>query len=184
MSRILDRKNPDGTLRPFGEKVIREIDRLGILLDLSHMPDAAFWRSLEISRRPVVISHTSVFAVEGGTDKVDDRRIQAIARRQGVIALHFLRGYIGARHGPAPSVLELVDNIDYIRNLVGIEYVGLGPDWFPQRGSWIRGGQFLWSLPNVGREMVRRGYSDEEIAKVLGGNLLRVYEEVWGAPSH
>lgn len=174
-------KNEDGSLSQFGRQVIREMDRLGIVLDLSHMPDNAFWPALAVSQKPVVVSHTSVQALTGKADSLSDERIRAIASRRGAVCLHFFDHYIYARHGSNPTVVDLVDHIDYIRDLVGIEYVALGPDWFPEStyGDWIRGGQSMKDLPNVVREMVRRGYSDRDIQSVLGLNLLRIYGEVW-----
>ena len=78
---------------------------------------------------------------------------------------------------------DLVDNMDYIKKLVGVDYIALGTDYFPEKGyPWIRGSETMRDMPNVAREMVRRGYTDDEIQKVLGLNLVRVYRRVWQAP--
>ena len=75
---------------------------------------------------------------------------------------------------------DLVDHAAYIRDLVGIDYVSLGADYFPVKGwHWVEGVGRMSLLPNVAREMVRHGFTDEEISKVLGGNLIRVFEKVW-----
>jgi membrane dipeptidase len=177
-------KQPDGSLTDFGGSVVREANQLGILLDLSHMNDAAFRQVMETSTRPVIVSHCGVAAVSGrkggGTDQLNDETIRRIAGAGGVIGLHFYEGYITARHGEHSTVTDLVDHIDYIKRLVGIDCVALGADYFPESGwRWIEGAERMAGIPNVAREMVRRGYSDVEIEQVLGGNLIRLYGKVW-----
>jgi membrane dipeptidase len=178
-------KHKDGTLTEFGMNVIREMNRLGIVVDLSHMPQRGFEQAMEIARAPVVISHCAVAAVSGGsgsgTDSLSDGTIRAIARNGGVIGMHFFEGYIHPRHGPHATVEDLVDHIDHIRKLVGMDHVGIGTDYFPERGyRWIEGAETISGMANLVREMVRRDYTDDEIDRFLGRNLMRVYREVWG----
>src|SRR5205823_1363219 len=119
-----------------------------------------------------------------GTDHLNDASIRAIAAKRGAICLHFVTpAYIKARHGtPKATIVDFVDHVDYIRKLVGIDSVALGPDYFPAKGwQWIQGAGRVSMLANVAREMVRRGFTDDEIRKVLGGNLMRIYEETWKA---
>ncbi|MBM3775452.1 MAG: hypothetical protein FJW37_09855, partial [Acidobacteria bacterium] len=161
-------KNSDGTLSEFGLSVIREMNRLGMLIDLSHMSDAAFGQALRTTAQPVVVSHCGVAAAAGvparGTDQLSDETIRQIAANGGAICLHFYEGYIRPRHGQHATVVDLVDHMDHIRKLVGIDSIALGVDWFPEKGwRWIQGGETMAGMPNVVREMVRRGYSDEEI---------------------
>jgi membrane dipeptidase len=178
-------KAADGGLTPFAESVIHEMDRLGIVLDISHMPERTFARALEITRNPVVVSHCAAAFTEHskapGTDALDDQTIRKIAARGGVICLHFLEGYIHPRHGAAHATVEdLVDHMDRIRQVAGIDYIGMGPDYSPMKGwRWVEGAENFAGMPNVVREMVRRGYTDEEVRKVLGGNLMRLYAAVW-----
>ena len=96
--------------------------------------------------------------------------------------MHFMNGYIHPRHGTEFATVEdLVDHIDHIRQVAGIDYVGLGPDYSPMKEfRWVEGAERFAGMPNVAREMVRRGYSATEIRKVLGLNLMRVYRKVWG----
>lgn len=180
-------KNRDGTLSPFAEDVIREMNRLGIVLDISHMQEATYRRALEITRHPVVISHgaaafTARSAPRSNTDHLDDDTIRRIAANGGVICLHFYEGYIRPRHGTKyPTVEDLVDHMDRIRKVAGVDSIGLGPDYSPMKGwRWVAGAERMEGMPNVVREMVRRGYTNEEIRKVLGLNLMRVYRQVWG----
>jgi membrane dipeptidase len=178
-------KNRDGTLSPFAEDVIREMDRLGIVLDLSHMPERTFGRALELTRNPVVISHCGVSFAEKsdrpGTDHLDDATIRRIASTGGVMCIHFYEGYIHPRHGAKyPTVADLVDHMDQIKQVAGASYIGLGPDYSPMKGwRWVEGAERFEGMPNVVREMVRRSYTDKEIEGVLGLNLLRVYRQVW-----
>lgn len=179
-------KNADGTLSPFAEDVIREMDRLGIVLDISHMPEVNYRRALEIVRHPVVISHAAVafesHSPRGGSiDVLDDETIRRIAANGGVICLHFYEGYIHPRHGTKyPTVEDLVDHMDRIRQVSGVDSIGLGPDYSPMQGwRWVEGAERMEGMINVVRVMVRRGYTDEEIEKVLGRNLMRVYSQVW-----
>lgn len=188
-------KTQDGTrLTPFGEEVIREMNRLGILIDLSHITSQAFAQAMEASTQPVVISHCAVGSLYeepvtesgevpySGTDLLNDATIRAMATNGGLICLHFVTpDYIRARHGTSKATVEdLVDHAVYIRDLVGIDYLALGPDYFPEGGwQFVEGAGRMKLLPNVVREMVRRDFTDQEIEKFLGLNLLRIYEEVW-----
>jgi membrane dipeptidase len=187
-------RSPDGTLSDFGLRVIKEMDRLGMVIDLSHMSGNAFAQALATTHNPIILSHCGIAAVSlgnsssTGTDQLGDDTIRAIAKNGGVICLHFYDVYIHPHHGAHATVEDLVDHIDYIKRLVGIDYVGLGPDYFPEDvnsrfrvgARFIEGAENMRDMPNIAREMVRRGYTDPEIQKVLGLNLLRLYGKVWG----
>jgi membrane dipeptidase len=193
-------KTPDGILlNEFGKDVIREMNRLGIVIDLSHMNSQAFAQAIELTKAPLIISHCAVGVLDekpkqhasgdqkengaySGTDFLNDATIRAIAMNGGTICVHFVTpNYIKPRHGTSKAtVVDLVDHIAYIRDLVGIDYVSLGTDFFPEQGyEWVEGAGRLSLVPNVTREMVRRGFTDDEIKKVLGGNLMRVFEANW-----
>ena len=177
-------KNADGTLSPFGLDVIREANRLGVVVDLSHMGAKAFEVARAAASQPFIISHCGAAMApksqRGGTDRLDDETIRAVAKAGGVICMHFNEAYIQGRHGPHATVEDLVDHMEYIKRLVGADSIGLGTDFFPERGwRWVEGAEKLRLMPNVAREMVRRGFTDEEIEKILGLNLIRVYRQVW-----
>jgi len=179
-------KTPENTPTEFGLKVIEEMNRLGLVVDLSHHSANAFSQAMGAAKRPVIISHCAVKAVSGadvrgGTDHLDDETIRQIASNGGVLCLHFYQGYIRPPSGRARSTVEdLVNHVDHIKKLVGMDHVALGVDFFPEKGApWVQGLEKMQEMPNVAREMVRRGFSDDEIQKVLGQNLLRVYREVW-----
>ncbi len=190
---------PGRQFSKLGEEVIEEMNRLGMVIDLSHISGRAFAQAIALSKDPVIISHCSVEALfeppeehgyenpekdnpYSGTDQLNDATIKAMAENGGAICLHFVTpDYIKARHGTErATVTDLVDHAAYIRDLVGIDYVSLGADYFPEKGwHWIEGVGRMRLVPNVAREMVRHGFTDEEISKVLGGNLVRVFEKVW-----
>ena len=177
-------KSPTQTLSDFGLAVLREMNRLGIVIDLSHMPDVTFQQAIDTTTAPIVISHCAVAAVSGvksrGTDQLSDDAVRQVAKNGGAICLHFYEGYIRPRHGEHATVVDLVDHIDYIKRLVGIDSVALGSDYFPEKGwRFVEGVEKMRGVPNVVREMVHRGYSDEDIEKVLGRNLMRIYGKVW-----
>jgi membrane dipeptidase len=178
-------KTPGNTYTGFGLEVVAELNRLGMVLDISHHNTQAFAEVLEATKQPVIVSHCAAKAISGaenrgGTDHLDDDGIRAIARNGGVLCLHFYQGYIRPRHSTRSSVRELVDHMDYIKKLVGIGHVALGTDFFPEKTEpWVQGADNMRSLVNVVREMVRRGYTDAEIEQVLGGNLMRIYQRVW-----
>jgi membrane dipeptidase len=178
-------KTRDNRFSDFGLQVIQEMNRLGIVADFSHLRAPAFDQAISTTRDPIVVSHCAVKAVSGadasgGTDHLNDDTIRAIAKNGGVICLHFYQGYIRPHRSTRSSVEDLADHADYIRQLVGIDHVALGVDFFPEKGApWIRGAEQMGGMINVARELVRRGYTDAEIEKVLGGNLMRVYERVW-----
>jgi membrane dipeptidase len=174
----------DGELNELGQQVVREMNRLGIVIDLSHLSDKAFWQVLEISQQPAIVSHTACHAVSGTGDTLIDEKIRALAAKGGVVGLHFVSGYITARHGTQqPTLDDLIDHVAHIHSLVGIDHAALGGDYFPtapeDNWQWVKGIENMSEMPNVTRALVKRGYSDEEIQKVLGGNLLRLFREVW-----
>lgn len=130
----------------------------------------------------------------GGMPFLDDGTIETVKDHGGVVALHFLEGVVswyqlhGTKDRKDVTMSNLVDEIEYFKNKYGIDYVALGPDYFPgpfDDGTWVRALRDMTELRNVAREMVhrrvnhRRVFSDSDIHKVLGGNLLRVYGATW-----
>jgi membrane dipeptidase len=177
---------PDGRLSPFGREVVAECERLGVLVDVTHIPERAFYDVIDAARRPVLVSHGSARSV---TVDLDDARIRALASTGGLLGVHFYTTYLG----PAPDPEGVVRQIDHIARLVGIDHVALGVDFFPTEGAWYdlqaaQGTKDLrWAvkdmshMPEVTRCLVDCGYSEQDIHKVLGGNFLRLCQEVFGA---
>jgi membrane dipeptidase len=121
-------------------------------------------------------------APPGSTFYLDDDTIHTVVQRKGVVALHFMSKFVCYRcKADDVTVSNLVDEIDYFKRNNWIDYVALGPDYLPQPGNtWARGIRTISELRrSIVIEMILRGYSDEDIKKVLGLNLLRLYERVW-----
>ena len=188
-----------GGLTQFGVAVVKEMNRLGMIVDISHLAPAGVMDMLNLSEGPVIASHSNTRAICDHPRNLTDEIIKKIAEHGGVVGLSFFSTLIN-KDKDLPTVEDLVDHIDHIVNLVGIDYVGLGPDfsefsirisqWSGARGD-MEGVQYGnkdsyfhpelrdWShLPNVTRSLLKRGYSEEAIQKVLGENFLRVYKKV------
>ncbi|MDX8337606.1 dipeptidase [Draconibacterium sp. IB214405] len=215
-----DKNGPehDG-LSPFGKEVVKEMNRLGMLIDVSHISDKSFYDVVELSKVPVFASHSSVRAIAHHNRNMNDDMIKALAKNGGVIQICLLDSYIKdpdtttiryqkeqelrktymARYEmmtdqekdefrqerkllnekypkQLPTVADCVDHIDHIKNLVGIDYVGIGSDF--DGGGGLADCADVSQMPNITAEMLKRGYTEEEIAKVWGGNFLRVFAEV------
>ncbi len=172
-------------LTSFGKEVVAECAKLGLILDVTHIPEKAFYDVMEVARQPVNVSHGAARAV---TTDLDDGRIKAIAQTGGVVGIHFYSTYLGS----PPTLDGFCDQVEYIAGLVGIDHVGLGVDFFPSKGAWrnFQLGQgtkdISWaipdmaSMPRVTEALVKRGFKDPDIEKVLGLNFLRVCREVFG----
>lgn len=169
------------TLTDFGRQVVEECQRLGIIIDLTHIPEAAFFQVIELARKPPIVSH-------GTGRELGEMRVRAIADRQGVVGIHFYSSYLG----PRPNVLQVLDAVDKLVQLGGIGVVGLGIDFFPSQGNWrdfqqAQGTRDIsWAVPNlehlpeIACGLIARGYKDAEILAILGGNFLRVCGDVFG----
>lgn len=176
---------PDGKLSDFGRAVVAECNRLGIVVDLTHIPDAAFFEVVEITRAPVIVSHGAASAV---TVDLDDRKLKALASTGGLIGIHFYTGYLG----PTPTPADVVKQVQHARKVAGIDHVGLGVDFFPTHGAWFKlqadqgTTDLRWAVDDMNqmaritRAMLEHGLRDEETEKVLGANALRVFEHVFG----
>lgn len=166
----------DGRLTALGIEVLEELQRLGIVIDVSHLNDAGFWDLVEIVEKPIVASHSSCRALCNHPRNLSDEQIRAIAEKDGVIGVNFAPNFI---HPVKATVERVVDHIDHIVNLVGADYCGLGSDFDGIR-STPEGLEDVTCMPNVTKELVKRGYSSKEVYKILGENHLRVFKQVIG----
>ena len=120
-------------LTGFGREVVRECNRLGVIVSLTHCPTTAFFEVAEISEKPVIVCHSVANRTPSSDgDSLSDRQLRAIARRRGVVGLHFYSSYLGR----VPTVRQVADQVDYIAQVVGIDTVALGCDFFPTQGEW------------------------------------------------
>jgi membrane dipeptidase len=203
-----DRPRHNG-LSEFGREVVREMNRLGMLVDISHVSDKAFWDTREVSRAPLIASHSSSRAIAGHVRNMSDDMIRALASGGGVVAINYhvsyldqaradhasraqplLRALVEKHPGeanearrqeelarqlgqpPAVKWTRIVDHIDHVVKLVGPDHVALGSDF--DGALMPEGMEDVSQLPKITEELVRRGYSDADIQKILGENLLRV----------
>jgi membrane dipeptidase len=177
---------PDGRLSPFGRKVVEECERLGIVVDLTHLPPGAFEDVVALTDQPVIVSHGSAAGV---TVDITDSQLKKLASTGGLIGIHFYQTYLGKN--PKPE--NVVRQVDYIANLIGIDHVALGVDFFPTHGAWLKLQQdqgafdLQWAIedmskmPLITRALLDHGFSEGDIRKVLGLNFTRVYQEVIGS---
>ena len=202
-------------LGAFGRQVIERMNKLGMMIDLSHAGEKTFYDVIKHSTRPVIASHSSVYSICPHYRNLKDDQIKVLTKNGGVIFINFYPGYLvegfdkvyrNARRQADviedslefmedhpdfnrsqfihqhidslyPGVGAVVDHIEYVINLVGEDYVGLGSD-FGGMSIPPAGLENVSKLPNITRELVRRGHSENTIKKILGSNFLRVFQEI------
>lgn len=165
----------------FGERVIAEMNRVGMMVDVSHLSRTAMLDAVRLSRGPVIASHSNALALRDVPRNLDDAQLRALAERGGVVQLVAVADFIrsGAEREAAQQpagVSDFVDHIDYVVDLIGIDHAGISSDF--DGGGGIEGWNDASETFNVTLELVRRGYSESDIAKLWGQNLLRVWREV------
>lgn len=168
-------KNEWGGLSPFGQEVILEMNRQGIIVDLSHAGESTFWDVLKLSDRPVICSHSSAYALCKHDRNLTDEQLRALAQNGGVIQLCLLDSYINPNRREA-SLTDAIDHIDHIVKVAGIDHIGIGSDF--DGGGGLIGCQAANDLIQITVKLIERGYSEEDIAKIWGGNFMRVMKQV------
>jgi membrane dipeptidase len=197
----------------FGKQVIHKMNELGVIVDLSHVGVKTFFDAIAVTNKPVLVSHSCVYALNPVPRNLNDEQIKAIGKNGGVISLNFYAGFLdttyntkqkvfltkyadelkilSARYGRSkaidtlisihkkdadatrPSIEKLIDHIDYIVKLIGVNYVGLGAD-FDGAEAFPLGINSVADYPKITNALIKRGYKPNEITKILGGNFLRV----------
>jgi membrane dipeptidase len=201
-------------LNDFGKQVIKKMNRLGMIVDVSHIGEKTFWDVMAVTAKPVIASHSSVYSLCPVFRNLKDDQIKAIAKNKGVIQVNFYSGFLDSgffkkmdsflklhkSENDSLSALKLsgmiiadtfskeykldfekmrppfsllIDHIDYIVKLVGVDFVGLGSD-FDGIDSSPLGLDGVEDYPKITQALVKRGYSKKDIEKILGGNFLRV----------
>jgi len=179
---------PTQGLSSYGEKVVKEMNHLGMIIDLAHIPDPdrVFYDVLELSRYPLIDSHRGVRGAANISRNISDERIRAIAETGGVIGLQFFSDVLASSADQHGTIDDLLRHIDHIVKVAGIDYVSLGPDFLEVNQSnkkkeyYIRGAKDITDLPEIKEDLATRGYTEEEIDKVMGKNILRVYKRILG----
>lgn len=163
-----------GGLSPFGVEVVREMNRTGMLIDLSHAAESTFWQVLKQSTQPVVCSHSSCRALCNHQRNLTDEQMTALAAKGGVVQVTMYSGFL--RSEGEATLNDFIAHLEHAIAIAGIEHVGIGTD-FDGDGSVV-GCSSASQLPNITRELLRRGYSEGDIEKIWGGNWLRVMRQV------
>ena len=170
-----------GGLSPFGRKVVAEMNKQGVMIDISHVSDAAFYEVLKLTKTPVIASHSSLrHFVPGFERNVSDDMLRELAKNEGVIQICFGSEFIAEKKkypNLIVTVKDVADHIDRVKELVGIDHVGIGSDYDGWRNFPV-GLEDTSTYPNLIKELLNRNYTKEEIEKIFGGNLLRVWREV------
>ena len=206
----------------FGKQVVLEMNRLGMMVDISHVSDKTFWDAIATSRAPVIASHSSARALCDAPRNMTDDMLRAVTKNGGVVDVNFFSGFDDQTYWnaakaqqkerdtaikvtlekmraegktptyldedrlerewtakiPRPPLKSLIDNIDHIAKVAGIDHVGLGSDFDGVSGATPEGIDSAADLPKITQALLDRGYSAEDIRKILGGNVLRVFRDV------
>jgi microsomal dipeptidase-like Zn-dependent dipeptidase/gamma-glutamyl-gamma-aminobutyrate hydrolase PuuD len=167
-------KEWDG-LSPFGEEVVREMNRLGLMIDLSHAGESTFHDVMEQTAFPVICSHSSARALCDHDRNLTDGQLRTLAENGGVVQVCLLDAYIHSDRRKA-SIVHAVEHIDHIARVAGIDHVGIGSDF--DGGGGLIGCEAHNDLIQITVKLLEKGYSEEDIAKIWGGNFLRVMATV------
>jgi len=191
-------ENRDYGLSSFGLKVVSEAEKLGMIVDVSHLSNRGFWDVIEIIEKPVIASHSNVRKICEHRRNLSDEQIKAIAEKRGVMGINFYPEFVADKK--ELDIDDIIAHINYVVDLVGVDYVGLGPDFIDYMSDYIlnvlkRDSEKLYTdrglnypfgledvtkLPNLASKLLEHGYSKNDVKKIFGENFLRVFREVVG----
>lgn len=171
-------------LTPLGKDIVHEMNRLGMMVDISHVADKTFYDALETSEAPIIASHSACRALTNVPRNMTDDMIRALAKKGGVIQMNIYCNFISQKSADAPkdapvraTLDDLVAHIDHVRQIAGIDAIGIGTD-FDGITCTPEGLDDVSKFPNLTRALLLKGYSPADIRKIYGGNTLRLMREV------
>lgn len=167
--------DPSKGLTPFGKKVVREMNRQGIMVDVSHTSEQTFWDCIKVSKAPIICSHSGCMANFRHDRNITDEQIKALAKKGGVLQVYAVWNFQG-KDKYKTSIKEMVADIDHAVKVGGVDHVGIGADF--DGGGGYTGIMAENDMINITMELMKKGYSDADIAKIMGGNIMRVMTEV------
>ena len=162
-----------GGLSPFGREVVQEMNRLGILVDMSHASEKSFYDALELSKVPIVCSHSSARALCDHPRNLTDDQMRALAKADGVAQTTVYGGFL--RTDGQATIIDAVEHLCHAAKIMGVEHVGLGPDFDGDGG--VPGLADASEIINFTRHLLRRQFSEQDIRLIMGGNFLRAIEK-------
>ena len=166
-----------GGLTSIGVQVVEEMNRLGMILDVSHLSDCSFWDALEVCKAPPIASHSNCRSLCNHPRNLTDEQIKAIADKGGFVGVNFSPSFL-VKDGKA-AIKDVLNHIEHMVEVAGVDHVGLGSD-FDGISSTPEGLEDVTKLPKITLKLLERGYSEGEVRKILGGNLLRIIRQVVG----
>ena len=176
-----------GGLSPFGQALIKEMNNVGMMIDVSHVSDDAFYQTIDLSRTPVIASHSSLrYFTPDWERNMSDEMVKAIAENGGVVQINFGSNFLindnrvkdDSEEYIFADVADVADHIDRVVSLTSIRHVGIGSDYDGVGDTLPTGLKNASTYPNLIQELQKRGYSTSDIQLILGGNLARVWREV------
>jgi len=166
-------------LSEFGKNVIRKMDSLGVIIDVSHVGIKTISDILEVTKNPIMATHSGVRAIKNSSRNLYDNQIKAIANSGGVIGIVFYPTFIGDADNDGDSdIADVIAHIDYIVNLVGVDYVAIGSDFDGTSGYLVEGLSDVTKYPVLTMALLKHGYTHAQIRKILGENFLRIFKQV------
>lgn len=171
-------------LTPLGKDIVHEMNRLGIMVDISHVADKTFYDALETSSAPLIASHSASRAITDVPRNMTDEMIRALAKKGGVIQVNFYCNFVSREHPPKKATLnDIVAHIEHIRQVAGIEAIGLGTD-YDGIDCAPEGLEDVSKFPSLTRALLEHGYSSKDIKKIYGENTLRLMKAVEALAAH
>lgn len=163
-----------GGLTPLGRRVVRRMQDLRMVIDVSHLSERAFWAVLEATRGPIVATHSNAAALTPHRRNLTDDQLRALARRGGVVGVNFYPEFTGGA-----TIQHVLAHVDHLVRVMGADHVALGSD-FDGFNQTVAGLEDVSKLPALTAGLLVRGYAPDDVRKILGGNVLRVFRTVWG----